>query len=44
MEELRDELLKNLPASAIPELIPVADYDGLTLLGELSLCLQGIDE
>ena len=44
MEELREELLKNLPASAIPELIPVADYDGLTLLGELSLCLQGIDE
>ena len=44
MDELREELLKNLPADAIPELIAVADYDGLTLLGELSLCLQSIDD
>ena len=40
MEELRAELETMLPAEAIPELIPVSDYDRLTLIGEAALCLQ----
>ena len=44
MGELRDELAKLVPQDAIPELIPVADYDGLTLMGELALCLQRLVE
>ena len=44
MDELREELAKFVPEEAIPELIPVADYDGLTLMGELSLCLQRLVE
>ena len=42
MSELKEELLKTLPTEVIPELVGVPDYDGLTLLGELSLCLQGL--
>ena len=37
-------LAKLVPQDAIPELIPVADYDGLTLMGELALCLQRLVE
>lgn len=42
MNELRRELEKTLPPEAIPALIEVSDYDGLTLAGELALCLQRI--
>lgn len=40
MDELREELLKTLPADSIPELMGVADYDGCVLTGELALCLR----
>ena len=40
MQELREELESIVPADVIPELVGVADYDGLTLMGEISLCLQ----
>ena len=40
MQELREELERIVPADVIPELVGVADYDGLTLMGEISLCLQ----
>lgn len=44
MAELRDELAKFIPDDAIPELVPVSDYDGLTLMGEVALCLQRLVE
>ena len=44
MDDLRDELLKTLPAEAIPELVAVSDYDGHTLMGEMALCLQRLAE
>lgn len=40
MEELREELLKALPANAVPQLRAVADYDGCVLMGTMALCLQ----
>jgi hypothetical protein len=40
MGELRDELEKTLPASAVPELVDVSDYDERVLVGELALCLD----
>lgn len=40
MDELREELEKALPTTAIPELFGVADYDGCVLSGELALCLR----
>ena len=40
MEELREELHKTIPSLVIPQLVAVSDYDGLVLMGELSLCLQ----
>ena len=42
MSELREELEKSLPASAVPELFDVADYDSCVLAGELALCLRRI--
>ena len=44
MSDLHDELARIVPEESIPELIPVADYDGLTLMGELALCLQRLVE
>lgn len=43
MDDLHDELCKTLPEHAIPQLIAVSDYDGLTLMGVLALCLQRLD-
>ncbi len=43
MDDLHDELCKTLPEYAIPELVAVSDYDGLTLMGVLALCLQRLD-
>ena len=40
MGELREELEKTLPASAVPELVDVSDYDERVLVGELALCLD----
>lgn len=40
MDELRDELRKRIPSDMVPTLVAVSDYDGLVLMGELSLCLQ----
>lgn len=40
MDELREELHKTIPSLVIPELVAVSGYDGLVLMGELSLCLQ----
>jgi len=40
MDELREELEKTLPASAVPALVDVADYDECVLVGELALCLD----
>lgn len=40
MDDLREELGKRIPADMLPELVPVSDYDGLVLMGEMSLCLQ----
>ena len=44
MDELHSELAKIVPEDAIPELVPVSDYDELTLMGELALCLQRLVE
>ena len=44
MDELREELSTFIPKDAIPELVSVADYDGLTLMGEVALCLQRLVE
>ena len=40
MDELREELEKTLPASAVPALVEVSDYDDCVLMGELALCLD----
>ena len=44
MEELHEELAQIVPEDSIPELIPVSDCDGLTLMGEMALCLQRLVE
>lgn len=44
MDELREELERTLPASAIPELVGVADYDECVIIGEMALCLQRLDK
>lgn len=40
MDILREELHKRIPSRVLPDLVAVSDYDGLVLMGELSLCLQ----
>ena len=40
MDELREELHKTIPGLVLPQLVAVSDFDGLILMGELSLCLQ----
>ena len=40
MDDLRTELLKTLPAAAVPALVDVANYDECVLVGELALCLD----
>lgn len=40
MDELSESLAEIVPAEAVPELVGVSDYDGLTLMGEQCLCLQ----
>lgn len=42
MQELYEELAKTLPASAIPKLKAVADYDDCVLVGVLALCLSSL--
>jgi hypothetical protein len=43
MDELREEIIKEgIPKDVMPELIGVSQYDDLTLIGELALCLQGL--
>ncbi|MBR3313632.1 MAG: hypothetical protein IKG18_05775 [Atopobiaceae bacterium] len=40
MDDLREELAQIVPEDSIPELIPISNYDALTLMGEMALCLQ----
>jgi hypothetical protein len=43
MDELREEIIQEgIPKDVMPELIGVSQYDDLTLIGELALCLQGL--
>jgi cellobiose-specific phosphotransferase system component IIB len=39
MDDLREELATMIPATAIPKLVDVSDYDECVLVGELALCL-----
>ena len=40
MDELREELATMVPATVIPKLVEVSDYDDCVLVGELALCLR----
>lgn len=44
MDELGESIAEIVPAEAVPELVGVSDYDGLTLMGEQCLCLQRLVE
>ena len=44
MTELAESLAEIVPVEAVPELVGVSDYDGLTLMGEQCLCLQRLVE
>lgn len=44
MDELREELAKTLPESAIPDLVEVIDYDECLLVGVEALCLKRLEK
>lgn len=44
MDELREEMETMLPATAVPELVGIANYEECVLMGELALCLNRLAE